>query len=73
MTITIQVDPATVSSDSFMVNIQTVLLRFAEPFMDATYSKVRHQTQFNIERAFPEKSDKDGPNRSLILCSVFKN
>lgn len=35
-----QVDPATVSTDSFMVNIQTVLLRFAEPFMDATYSKV---------------------------------
>ncbi|KAL1722762.1 ubiquitin elongating factor core-domain-containing protein [Schizophyllum commune] len=35
-----QVDPATVSSDSFMVNIQTVLLRFSDPFMDATYSKM---------------------------------
>ncbi|KAF5385651.1 hypothetical protein D9757_005488 [Collybiopsis confluens] len=36
----LQVDPTTVSSDSFMVNIQTVLYRFAEPFMDANYSKV---------------------------------
>ncbi|KIY45637.1 hypothetical protein FISHEDRAFT_48948 [Fistulina hepatica ATCC 64428] len=34
------INPATVSSDSFMVNLQTVLLRFAEPFMDAKYSKM---------------------------------
>ncbi|KAF8645185.1 hypothetical protein AX16_008012 [Volvariella volvacea WC 439] len=36
----LQVDPDTVSSDSFMVNIQSILLRFAEPFMDAHYSKM---------------------------------
>jgi ubiquitin conjugation factor E4 B len=35
-----QVDPATVASDSFMLNIQTVLYRFAEPFMDPNYTKV---------------------------------
>lgn len=35
-----QVDPDTVASDSFMVNIQSVLYRFAEPFMDASYTKV---------------------------------
>ncbi|KAF4617286.1 hypothetical protein D9613_006110 [Agrocybe pediades] len=35
-----QVDPATVSSDSFMLNMQSVLFRFAEPFMDAKYSKM---------------------------------
>ncbi|KAF9077770.1 ubiquitin elongating factor core-domain-containing protein [Rhodocollybia butyracea] len=35
-----QVDVVTVASDSFMVNIQTVLYRFAEPFMDATYTKL---------------------------------
>ncbi|TFK28063.1 ubiquitin conjugation factor E4 [Coprinopsis marcescibilis] len=35
-----QVDPDTVSSDSFMLNLQAVLLRFAEPFMDANYSKL---------------------------------
>jgi ubiquitin conjugation factor E4 B len=35
------VDPVTVASDSFMLNLQAVLLRFAEPFMDAKYSKVR--------------------------------
>ncbi|TFK40817.1 ubiquitin elongating factor core-domain-containing protein [Crucibulum laeve] len=35
-----QVDPDTVASDSFMVNLQSVLLRFAEPFMDANYSRM---------------------------------
>jgi ubiquitin conjugation factor E4 B len=35
-----QVDPDTVSSDSFMLTIQSVLFRFAEPFMDANFSKV---------------------------------
>ena len=36
----VQVEPETVASDSFMVNLQSVLLRFAEPFMDARYTKV---------------------------------
>ncbi|KAJ4465100.1 ubiquitin elongating factor core-domain-containing protein [Lentinula lateritia] len=36
----LQVDPDTVASDSFMVNIQSVLYRFAEPFMDASYTKI---------------------------------
>ncbi|KAJ3770697.1 ubiquitin conjugation factor E4 [Lentinula raphanica] len=36
----LQVDPETVASDSFMVNIQTILYRFAEPFMDANYTKI---------------------------------
>ncbi|KAK2465341.1 hypothetical protein APHAL10511_002695 [Amanita phalloides] len=35
-----QVDPNTVSSDGFMLNILTVLLRFSEPFMDANYTKM---------------------------------
>jgi len=35
-----QVDPNAVGTDSFLANIQAVLLRFAEPFMDARYSKV---------------------------------
>ncbi|KAJ7644172.1 ubiquitin elongating factor core-domain-containing protein [Roridomyces roridus] len=35
-----QIDPETVASDSFVVNLQSVLLRFAEPFMDANYSKI---------------------------------
>jgi ubiquitin conjugation factor E4 B len=30
-----------VASDSFMVNLHSVLLSFAEPFMDANYTKVR--------------------------------
>jgi ubiquitin conjugation factor E4 B len=35
-----QVEPETVATDSFLVNLQSVLLRFAEPFMDANYTKV---------------------------------
>ncbi|KAH9480417.1 Ubiquitin conjugation factor E4 [Psilocybe cubensis] len=35
-----QVDPTTVASDSFMLNMQSVLLNFAEPFMDANYTKM---------------------------------
>ncbi|KAG8733450.1 hypothetical protein FRC11_006177 [Ceratobasidium sp. 423] len=34
------VDPQTVASDGFMINLQAVLLRFAEPFLDAKYSKI---------------------------------
>lgn len=35
-----QVEPDTVASDSFVVNLQSLLYRFAEPFIDANYSKV---------------------------------
>ena len=35
-----EVDPATVATDSFMTNVHLVLLHFAEPFMDAQYTKV---------------------------------
>ncbi|KAF8442825.1 ubiquitin elongating factor core-domain-containing protein [Boletus edulis BED1] len=35
-----QVDPQTVASDSFMVNLQSILLSFAEPFIDSRYSKM---------------------------------
>ena len=35
-----QVDMLTVSSDSFIMNLQIILLQFCEPFMDAQYSKV---------------------------------
>ncbi|KAI0789740.1 ubiquitin elongating factor core-domain-containing protein [Abortiporus biennis] len=35
-----QVDAATVASDAFVVNAQTILLRFCEPFMDANYTKI---------------------------------
>lgn len=36
-----RVDPKRVSGDGFMFNCQAVLSRFADPFMDATFSKVR--------------------------------
>jgi hypothetical protein len=36
----IEVDPTTVATDSFMTNVHLILLRFAEPFMDAQYTKV---------------------------------
>ncbi|KAF7365174.1 U-box domain-containing protein [Mycena venus] len=34
------VEPETVATDSFMVNIQSILFRLAEPFMDANYAKM---------------------------------
>jgi hypothetical protein len=43
-----QVEPETVATDSFMVNLQTVLLRFAEPFMDANYTKVCFSNKLDI-------------------------
>lgn len=36
----LQIDPKTVSSDGFMVNLTVILDRLCEPFMDATFSKV---------------------------------
>lgn len=36
----IQVDPATVASDGFMLNITAVLNKLSEPFMDASFSKL---------------------------------
>lgn len=36
----LQVSEDTIATDSFMVNLQTVLYRLAEPFMDANYTKV---------------------------------
>jgi hypothetical protein len=35
----LQVEPETVATDSFMLNLQSVMLRFAEPFMDSKYTK----------------------------------
>ncbi|GAA5985530.1 hypothetical protein JCM10908_007012 [Rhodotorula pacifica] len=35
-----RVDPNTVSSEGFIVNLHTILLRFAEPFLDAGFSKI---------------------------------
>ncbi|KAF8606876.1 hypothetical protein BDV93DRAFT_488785 [Ceratobasidium sp. AG-I] len=34
------VDPHTVASDGYIINLQAALLRFAEPFLDAKYSKI---------------------------------
>ncbi|CCL99711.1 uncharacterized protein FIBRA_01733 [Fibroporia radiculosa] len=34
------VEAETVSSDGFMVNLQAILFRFCEPFMDANYTKM---------------------------------
>ncbi|KAF8517435.1 ubiquitin elongating factor core-domain-containing protein [Hysterangium stoloniferum] len=35
-----QVNFETVASDAFLINLHAILLRFAEPFMDARYSKL---------------------------------
>ncbi|PAV17237.1 ubiquitin conjugation factor E4 [Pyrrhoderma noxium] len=46
-----QVDPDTVASDGFIINLQTVLLKFAEPFMDAKYSKIDRIDQSYLGRS----------------------
>ncbi len=38
--IAFQVDHRTVATDGFLVNLQVVLLKLAEPFMDAQFSKI---------------------------------
>ena len=45
----LQVGEDTIATDSFMVNLQTVLYRLAEPFMDANYTKVgRLDSDFTV-------------------------
>ncbi|KAF8073720.1 ubiquitin conjugation factor E4 [Lyophyllum atratum] len=46
-----QVEAESVASDSFMVNMQSVLLRFAEPFMDANYTKMDRIDPFFYARS----------------------
>lgn len=53
----LQVEFDSVASDGFLINLQTILLRFAEPFMDSTYSKVRIITHLNIDFAHSSPSD----------------
>lgn len=35
-----RVDPNTVSSEGFIINLHSILLSFAQPFMDAQFTKV---------------------------------
>ncbi|EIM85743.1 uncharacterized protein STEHIDRAFT_59114 [Stereum hirsutum FP-91666 SS1] len=52
-----QVEAETVSSDSFMTNLQLILFSFVDPFMDASYSKIdridrlyyAHTSRLNIK------------------------
>ncbi|GAA5900931.1 hypothetical protein JCM8208_007568 [Rhodotorula glutinis] len=52
-----RVDPSTVSTEGFVHNLHYVLLRFAEPFMDAGYSKIdkidplyyKHSARINVK------------------------
>ncbi|KAF2642401.1 hypothetical protein P280DRAFT_467762 [Massarina eburnea CBS 473.64] len=53
-----RVDPKTVSSDAFMVNITVILDRLCEPFMDATFSKI-DRIDINYLRRSPRVSIKD--------------
>lgn len=53
-----QVNPKTVSSDAFMVNITVILDKLCEPFMDATFSKV-DRIDINYLRRSPRVTIKD--------------
>lgn len=47
----LQVDSSTVSSDGFMVNVTVCLDQLCDPFMDSTFSKVRHASQVVRKRS----------------------
>jgi ubiquitin conjugation factor E4 B len=53
-----QVDPKSVSSDGFMVNVTVVLDRLCEPFMDARFSKI-DRIDVNYLRRNPRVNIKD--------------
>lgn len=54
----LQVDPKTVSTDGFMVNVTIILDRLCEPFMDATFSKI-DRIDINYLRRSPRVNIKD--------------
>ncbi|TIC23758.1 hypothetical protein E3Q12_01831 [Wallemia mellicola] len=61
-----RVDPKRVSGDGFMFNCQVILSRFADPFMDATFSKIDkidpkyfcHSKRLDISEETKIKADK---------------
>lgn len=61
-----RVDPKRVSSDGFIFNCQVILSRFADPFIDASYSKLDridpayfcHSNRINISDETKLKADK---------------
>ncbi|KIO29369.1 hypothetical protein M407DRAFT_70531 [Tulasnella calospora MUT 4182] len=62
-----RIDPATVASDGYMINLQTVLLRLAEPFLDAKFSKIdkvdptflAHSTRLDVSEETRIKATSD--------------
>jgi hypothetical protein len=48
----LQVDPTTVASDGFMVNVVAVLNKFAEPFVDVRGTRVKPHTNIQILRVY---------------------
>lgn len=59
-----------------MANLQCILLRFAEPFMDANYSKVRiccYLYYRLLSGLWNRLSSSDGSYRSVLLCSFVAN
>lgn len=54
-----RVEPGTMSTHGFIINLHTVLLSFATPFMDSQYSKVRRA-------GFPAERKTDSCDRGQI-------
>ena len=70
-----QVDPTTVSSDCFMMNLQVILLQFCEPFMDAQYSKVRHEIRcimhgLNLSSRWTELTSRTTLIRRVLISTT---
>jgi ubiquitin conjugation factor E4 B len=69
-----RVDPNTVSSHGFIINLHTILLSFAQPFMDSKYSKARwvlHALKSELPTDIARCSDRQ--DRSHVLQGVGAN
>ena len=63
-----QVDPNTVASDSFMMNLQIILLHFVEPFMDANFTKARNLFRLSC---IATDISVDGSHQPSVSCAFY--
>lgn len=59
-----RVDPNTVSSEGYIINLHAILMRFAEPFLDAGFTKVSVRQIRNS--AIGTEFDQTAPPSSLL-------
>ncbi|RMZ89405.1 hypothetical protein DV736_g3364, partial [Chaetothyriales sp. CBS 134916] len=69
-----RIDMKTVSSDGFMINVNTVLNTLCEPFMDATFSKIsRVEVEYLHRRPRVDVKDETKINADQEASDAFYN